>query len=902
MLENPMANVVSKPGSRSDVDEHLTERRLVNYLVECYQRCYNVIDRESTSTVQLVNDVMDMKALIVQNLATAFREPELYCGQKLDEQLREVLLNSYEVQDSLLQLMDKFAEKISLDEGSTTKLESLVTGVLNQLQKSISDTSMIIFSTHTIVPLLYFIKSPILAKIFIAHSCPKIASSGKAYEATLLGTILCKSCIPSSELGHWDYFQQPSGQPSSVHSRTEAQIWSGLESVHTSIHSIFNSLFRSSDEVKDEALSWLGGCLAANAGRGKMWTSQMGPLLSGGYASDGYMLNLGSMLLRFCAPLTENSVKMNKIDATYMSKAGGRMKGFSSETCIISLEEGVDKPASDTYIFPTEVFFMAHKAMDLGFRTVQEKFTKLNQELNRLQTAYRDATEGGGGQVAEEIQGRMEESMAKFLSMKAALLEPSTMEKQTSLVAATCSWMVKLATGSICPGPIEPMSDVPDVLSCVPEFLVENICEHILLVRRFNPSHFEQTGQRLPEIFTMILTFMGKPIWLKNPHLRARLAESLECLLPHHQNQSMPNVLGNFHRQALFQDDPGRLQLVYAILHVFVSIEETGQSVQFEQKFSYRRPMYDVIKYMWTLDDYKAKLSEMAEKAEKEIEGENPPLFLRFINLLVNDAIFLLDEGLNYMRTIQEQEGERDGWRNLSTQERTENERQYIHTGQLARYHNLMGSETIEVLELMTTGIKAVITHPTMTDRLAAMLNYFLKTLTGPERKNFKVKNLDKYSFKPGDVVAKITQIYINLGDSERFLSSVSGDGRSYSKELFSWTESVLLKIGRADLVSELAEIAKKVGVASSQQQQEEELLSDAPDEFLCPIMSILMLDPVILPSSKNTVDRSTIARHLLSDQSDPFNRSPLTMDQLKSDEALKSRIDEWIRTKRAKK
>ncbi len=31
--------------------------------------------------------------------------------------------------------------------------------------------------------------------------------------------------------------------------------------------------------------------------------------------------------------------------------------------------------------------------------------------------------------------------------------------------------------------------------------------------------------------------YMGKPIWLKNPHLRARLAESLECLLPHHQNQ-----------------------------------------------------------------------------------------------------------------------------------------------------------------------------------------------------------------------------------------------------------------------------------------------------------------------------------------------------------------------------
>jgi len=48
---------------------------------------------------------------------------------------------------------------------------------------------------------------------------------------------------------------------------------------------------------------------------------------------------------------------------------------------------------------------------------------------------------------------------------------------------------------------------------------------------------------------------------------------------------------------------------------------------------------------------------------------------------------------------------------------------------------------------------------------------------------------------------------------SENFLSSVSRDGRSYSPDLFSWTESVLLKIGRADLVSQLADIAVKVGV-----------------------------------------------------------------------------------------
>lgn len=57
--------------------------------------------------------------------------------------------------------------------------------------------------------------------------------------------------------------------------------------------------------------------------------------------------------------------------------------------------------------------------------------------------------------------------------------------------------------------------------------------------------------------------------------------------------------------------------------------------------------------------------------------------------------------------------------------------------------------------------------------------------------------------------------------------------------------------------------------------QQEEETYSDAPDEFLDPIMSTLMLDPVLLPSSNVTVDRSTIARHLLRCVTQPSIHNP---------------------------
>lgn len=45
--------------------------------------------------------------------------------------------------------------------------------------------------------------------------------------------------------------------------------------------------------------------------------------------------------------------------------------------------------------------------------------------------------------------------------------------------------------------------------------------------------------------------------------------------------------------------------------------------------------------------------------------------------------------------------------------------------------------------------------------------------------------------------------------------------------------------------------------------------------------MFTLMEDPVILPASRVSLDRATIRSHLLSDPHDPFNRVPLTMEDV---------------------
>ena len=55
-----------------------------------------------------------------------------------------------------------------------------------------------------------------------------------------------------------------------------------------------------------------------------------------------------------------------------------------------------------------------------------------------------------------------------------------------------------------------------------------------------------------------------------------------------------------------------------------------------------------------------------------------------------------------------------------------------------------------------------------------------------------------------------------------------------------------------------------------------------------------------ILPASGTIMDRGNIMRHLLNSQTDPFNRQPLTEDQLMDQSDLKRQIEEWVKQKKA--
>ena len=62
-------------------------------------------------------------------------------------------------------------------------------------------------------------------QVFMTYNTPAMPNSGVAYEATLLGSILCLSCIPKSEIGPYEFFNNPSSHSKQEHDITESNLW-----------------------------------------------------------------------------------------------------------------------------------------------------------------------------------------------------------------------------------------------------------------------------------------------------------------------------------------------------------------------------------------------------------------------------------------------------------------------------------------------------------------------------------------------------------------------------------------------------------------------------------------------------------------------------------------------------
>lgn len=157
------------------------------------------------------------------------------------------------------------------------------------------------------------------------------------------------------------------------------------------------------------------------------------------------------------------------------------------------------------------------------------------------------------------------------------------------------------------------------------------------------------------------------------------------------------------------------------------------------------------------------------------------------------------------------------------------------------------------------------------------------------------------YGFDPKFILISFVEIYLAFIDYEDFLKCVVTDERSFKLENFekviALKEDNKIKIDYL-MYQKFLKLIEKLKSLKTELDANLINYDDAPEEFFDPITTILMDDPVLLPSSKTIIDRSTILTHLLSDPTDPFNRSNLTKEMLIECPELRQKINDYKKSK----
>ncbi|KAL3526560.1 hypothetical protein ACH5RR_011216 [Cinchona calisaya] len=827
-------------------------------------------------------------------------------------------------------------------DGDYDSMEPIMKQLYEDLRGSVLKVSALGNFQQPLRALLFLVSFPVGAKALVNHPwwIPKsMYLNGRVIEMTsILGPFFHVSALPDHTI-----FKSEPDVGEQCFSESSTRRPADLLSSFTTIKNVMNNLYDGLAEVlmsllkntstRENVLDYLAVVINKNASRAHI---QVEPLSC---ASSGMFVNLSAVMLHLCEPfLDANLTKRDKIDPKYVFNStrlelrgltalhasseevsewitrSNPSKNTDGENRLLHSQEATssgsnvggpfllqnNKPMSSCtenakFPFICECFFMTARVLNLGILKAISDFMRLVQDISRcedtLSTMKAMQEQAPSPQVQQDIT-RLEKEVELYSQEKLCyeaqvLRDGGLLQHALSFYRLMVVWLVGLVGGFKMPL----SSTCPMEFAVMPEHFVEDAMELLIFSSRI-PRALD--GVMLDDFMNFIIMFMASPEFIRNPYLRAKMVEVLNCWMPRRSGSSATASLFEGHQLSLEY-------LVRNLLKLYVDIEFTGSHTQFYDKFNIRHNIAELLEYLWQVPSHRNAWRQIAKEEEKGV-------YLNFLNFLINDSIYLLDESLNKILELKELEAEMSNtveWERRPAQERQERTRQFHSQENIIRIDVKLANEDVSMLAFTSEQITSPFLLPEMVERVASMLNYFLLQLVGPQRKSLSLKDPEKYEFRPKELLKQIVKIYVNLarGDEENiFPIAITKDGRSYNEQLFSAAACVLRRIGEdARTIQEFIDLGAKAKVAASEAMDAEAALGEIPDDFLDPIQYTLMRDPVILPSSKITVDRPVIQRHLLSDNTDPFNRSHLSVDMLIPNTELKVKIEEFIHSNEMK-
>ena len=402
----------------------------------------------------------------------------------------------------------------------------------------------------------------------------------------------------------------------------------------------------------------------------------------------------------------------------------------------------------------------------------------------------------------------------------------------------------------------------------MPEFILSDLQDFF---KYFVDKHTESirctTMKEMHSMVDIIILISGgqrEDMLINNNYVRGSLCSSL-----HH----LP-------LKYILENDLAHQVLAKNVIEVFCAVEKTDRHAQYHEKMQLREGM---VKLMSKLDGV-----SWWQKQCKSLWPSEKALFVRFVFLLFSDMNYMFDEGLQSLVKIRAYELEHPN----EVEPPADHQRL---VGQ-AEYYLKVVSHWMDLFVKLVHFMPDPFLSDEVRDNIACAINNHIKLLIGPKCL-LQVNDRARFKFEPLDLVIKLITVYVALGKHQSFLESLAKDDRSFKpSELldFATKQGKVSEFFSLDMRHFVSVIRKAEAI--KQKTEEDEV--DVPEEFLCPLLGHLMTDPVKLPSGQ-IVDRSSIVRHLLTDETDPYTRVKLTKDMLETDEELKEKIENWKMSKK---
>lgn len=661
-------------------------------------------------------------------------------------------------------------------------------------------------------------------------------------------------------------------------------------------------------------------------------------------SSDSLMLNVTLILFKLSEPILREGAqsKIDKVAIDYLNYPS-RLIDLSQETRINSTIQEFDEEFKDKIYdeskslnFVSSCFYLMLSYLHYGLGGAIVSVDKKNKILKQLKAQLKQFKE-----MVEKNKINSNPIAERMIKMRMDPLEKKIIEVQNNIYALNmyfqcrnfqleafdvivgiCEFLVRLidskhqylpSMGNFFPYLQIPLNDLdndmdklddvdylrqlsPKPFKYYPEIFIEGLINYCHFISKYTNNPMVDNNNRLIKFVEFSIILLRCPELSSNPHLKARLTEVLFFgTLP---MQTHNGEMDGFMVSIFNDDEVVQKNLMISLLDFYVMVEKTGASSQFYDKFNSRYHISFIVEKLWKFDIFKRDLRKIANKHQK--------FFIRFVARMLNDTTYLLDESLNHLQVIHNCQKELSrrakGIKTESDESDEDIQKKLAESERSARSYVQLGNKDVLLFNLFTSETPDNFTIVEIVDRLAGMLNYNLTILVGPGYNNLKVSEPEKYQFDPTELLLQLCSIFLNLSKKEEFVRAVATDLRSFDPQNFIKALNILkknYKLPDEKFERELLQFVENAKQVRIEDDEEELELGDVPDEFLDPLMYTLMKDPVKLPTSKISIDRSVLKAHLMNDPTDPFNRMPLKMEDVVDDSELHNKINAWIQQKK---